>query len=205
MPNRQRPNLKLFEKGASKKALKPGSGALEIIDGLKNCDGWGKYDRQAGFKDGKLHLPGINFLVRLQDLKELTRPDNPTPYMVEFVHIGQSSYLHLVKKPPREVLKAISQKGAGHYTATNDIGPFLDTLDVTPPKPTAPKPPAKKANPVPEQAPAKTPKQLAEEELSKVIKTAKVGSPEYKIAIAKRDAMRTLDIVRERAKKGPKS
>jgi len=193
------------KKTNSERPVKIGGAARDIIEKLKKNGGWGKYDQQAGFKGGKVFLPGILLSIRLQDLKELTRPENSTPYMVEFVHVGKEAFLHLVDKPPQYVLDAIVQKGAGHYTASNDIGPFLDTLDKTfPSKPVAKNPPAKKAKPDPEQVPAKTPKQLTEEALSKIIKTAKVGSPEYNNAQMKLLSMEVFDYIKMKLKIGRK-
>lgn len=139
------------KKADSERPVKIGGAARDLVEKLKKNGGWGKYDQQAGFKGGKVFLPGVLLSIRLQDLKELTRPENPTPYMVEVVHIGRSSYLHLVKKPPREILDAMATT---HYTASNDIRIFTETpAKASPSTPVAKKPPAKKAN----KAPAKKP------------------------------------------------
>ena len=67
-------------------APKLGSAAKAIVEKLKKNGGWGKFDRRAGFKNGKLILPGLRLSVHLRDIKELTHPRNPTPFMVEFVN-----------------------------------------------------------------------------------------------------------------------
>lgn len=139
------------KKAYSERTVKIGGAARDLVEKLKKNGGWGKYDQQAGFKGGKVFLPGIQLSVRLQDLKELTRPENPTSYMVEVVRIGQASYLHLVKKPPREILDAMA---ATNYTASNDIRTFAETLaKASPSTPVAKKPPAKKANKAPANKP----------------------------------------------------
>ena len=131
------------KKADSERPVKIGGAARDLVEKLKKNGGWGKYNQQAGFKGGKVFLPGIQLSVRLQDLKDLFRPDNPTPYMVEVVQIGPDTYLHLVKKPPREILDAMA---ATSYTASNDIGTFTEILaKALPSKPVAKKPPAKKA------------------------------------------------------------
>ena len=151
------------KKTDSERPVKIGGAARDIVEKLKKNGGWEKYDQQAGFKGGKVILPGIQLSIRLQDLKGLTRPDNPTSYMVEIVRIGSSNYLHLVKKPPLEILGAIIQRGAGHYTASNDIG-GTDTLDTAAPSnPVAPKTPTGRAKIVPQKPPAKKPEPVIEE------------------------------------------
>lgn len=149
------------KKPGSERPVKIGGAARDIIEKLKKNGGWGKYDQQAGFKGGKVILPGIQLSIRLQDLKELTLPDNPTPYMVEFVHIGRSSYLHLVKKPPLEILEAMS---ATPYSASNDIGVVMEALSKTlPSKPVAKTPPARKARKARPKPPARKPEPAIEE------------------------------------------
>ena len=139
------------KKADSERPVKIGGAAKDLVEKLKKNGGWGKYDQQAGFKGGKVFLPGIQLSIRLQDLKELTRPENPTPYMVEVVRIGQASYLHLVKKPPREILDAMATT---NYTASNDIRTFTETLaKASPSTPVAKKPPAKKAKKSPAAKP----------------------------------------------------
>ena len=149
------------KKADSERPVKIGGAARDIVEKLKKNGGWGKYDQQAGFKGGKVFLPGILLSVQLQDLKDLSRPDNPTSYMVEIVHIGRSSYLHLVKKPPREILEAMASGGKGNYTSTNDISSLMDTV-IEPPKPAVKKPPAKKAKNVPAKKPMSPVDQLAD-------------------------------------------
>lgn len=178
------------KKADSERPVKIGGAAKDLVEKLKKNGGWGKYDQQAGFKGGKVFLPGIQLSIRLQDLKELTRPENPTPYMVEVVRIGRSSYLHLVKKPPLEILEAIIQRGAGHYTASNDIG-GMDALDTAAPSnPVAPKTPAKKAKEVPQKHPANKPEPAV-----------KLTPEQQRIATAKKTAAIALELVAARSKK----
>lgn len=106
---------------------KLGSAAKAIVEKLRKNGGWGKFDRKAGFINGKLILPGLMLNIRLQDLKELSHPSNPTPFLIEFVRIGQDDYLRVVSKPPSEARNALDADGKWTYEATNDIRPLLDT------------------------------------------------------------------------------
>ena len=178
------------KKANSQRPVKIGGAARDIVEKLKKNGGWGKYDQQAGFKGGKVFLPGIQLSIRLQDLKELVRPENPTSYMVEVVRIGPSNYLHLVKKPPQDVLDAIIQRGAGYYTASNDIG-GMDALDtVTPSNPVAPKTPARKARKAPQKPSAKKPEPSVE-----------LTPKQQQIAFAKKTSAIVRELITARAKK----
>ncbi len=119
----------------------------KFIEAMKKNGGWVKYGEMPSFRDGTTHLP-FNLLVHIKDLKQLAYPDNPTPYMVEVVHVGRSFFLHLVKKPPEEVLDVMS---TASYSASNDIRGIMEALSKALPS----KPATKKAKPVPAQAPAK--------------------------------------------------
>lgn len=107
-------------------APKLGSAAKAIVEKLKKNGGWGKFDRRAGFKNGKLILPGLRLSVHLRDIKELTHPRNPTPFMVEFVRIGHDDFLHLVAKPPRRIINALDAARRCSYEASNDIWPLIE-------------------------------------------------------------------------------
>ena len=169
--------------------------------------------KKGKFSPDKLTLMGedgsmaITMLLKaFEIISSPMHPDNNWRSVVETMSVGKNIYYRLATHIPIPVMEYWKKHGHPPAHGWDFFDPNASLVGKSSGQPPpAPKTPAKKAKPVPEQAPAKTPKQLAEEELSKVIKTAKVGSPEYKIAIAKRDAMRTLDIVRERAKKGPKS
>ena len=122
----------------------------KFIEAMEKNGGWIKYKEMPSFRDGITHLP-FNLLLHVRDLKQLASPDNPTPYMVEVVRIGHTSYLHLVKKPPRDVLDAMATTP---YSASNDISEIIEALSIAlPPKPAAKKPPAKKSEPAIEQTP----------------------------------------------------
>lgn len=149
------------KKAESERPVKIGGAARDIVEKLKKNGGWAKYDQQAGFKGGKVILPGIQLSFRLQDLKDLSHPDNPTPYMVEVVRIGHTSYLHLVKKPPRDVLDAMATTP---YSASNDISEVMEALSkALPSKPAAKTPPARKARKAPRKPSAKKPEPTIEE------------------------------------------
>lgn len=133
----------------------------KFIEAMKKNGGWVKYDEMPSFRDGTTYLP-FNLLLHIKDLKQLAYPDNPTPYMVEVVHIGHSRFLHLVKKPPQAVLDAMS---IAPYSASNDIGAVMEALSkALPSKPSARKPPPKKAG----KAPAKKAKKPPAKKVRKV-------------------------------------
>ena len=121
---------------------------------MEKNGGWIKYKEMPSFRDGITHLP-FNLLLHVRDLKQLASPDNPTPYMVEVVRIGDTSYLHLVKKPPRDVLDAMAKTP---YSASNDISEVMEALSkALPSKPVTKKPPARKARKAPRKHSVKKP------------------------------------------------
>ena len=83
----------------------------------------------AGFKDGKIHLPGIRFAILMRTLDSLSRPDNPSPFMIEYVRAGETIFLHLVKKPPQMVLDAMARDDSGNYSSSNDVSQLLEGMD----------------------------------------------------------------------------
>ena len=113
----------------AKKTPEAGSGAQRIIEELEKQGGWGEYDKLPGFSDGKIRLPGIRFAMMMKSLGDLTRPDNPSPYMIEYVRVGNTIFLHLVEKPPQMVLDAMARDGSGNYSSSNDVSRLLEGLD----------------------------------------------------------------------------
>ena len=112
----------------AKKIPEAGSGAQRIIEELKKQGGWSEYDKLPGFSDGKIRLPGIRFAILMKTLDSLTRPDNPSPYMIEYVRVGKTIFLHLVEKPPKAVLDAMAREGVGNYSSSNDISQMVEGL-----------------------------------------------------------------------------
>ena len=102
--------------------------AWEIIREIEENGRWKQFDKMASFHDGKLHLPGTVFLAKMHALSTLARPDNPSHYMIEYVKVGKTIFLHLVEKPPREVLEAMARDGLGNYSSSNDISRLLEEL-----------------------------------------------------------------------------
>jgi hypothetical protein len=132
----------------------------KFIEAMEKNGGWIKYKEMPSFRDGITHLP-FNLLLHVRDLQQLASPDNPTPYMVEVVRIGHTSYLHLVKKPPRDVLDAMATTP---YSASNDISEVMEALSKSfPSKPAAKTPPAGKARKALLKPSAKKPEPAIEE------------------------------------------
>ena len=102
--------------------------AWEIIREIEENERWKQFDKMASFHDGKLHLPGAVFLAKMHVLSALVRPDNPSPYMIEYVRVGKTIFLHLVEKPPREVLEAMVREGVDNYSSSNDISQMVEGL-----------------------------------------------------------------------------
>lgn len=180
------------------------SAMRRILEQAEKNKGLIKVNNTASY-DGK----GISLSDLVSCLHILTDPthrENRWSCLVEMVKYDDDIYLRLVPSIPLEVKVKWEATGKPpKQMVSNDAGFILETLkQALPPKPAAKTPPARKANPVPEQAPAKTPEQLAEEALSRVIETAEVGSPEYNRAVAKRTAMRFKDVLDEKIKKGHK-
>ena len=128
MSDRQKPKSVSGKLRKGKETTTIGSGARTIIEELKKGNGWGEFGKMAGFENGKIILPGVVFAMRLQVLGELSRPDNPSPYMIEYVRVGKTIFLRLVEKPPREVLEAMVREGVDNYSSSNDISSLIEGL-----------------------------------------------------------------------------
>ena len=128
MSDRQKPKSVSEKLRKGKEITTIGSGARTIIEELKKGNGWGEFGKMAGFENGKIILPGVVFAMRLQVLGELSRPDNPSPYMIEYVRVGKTIFLRLVEKPPREVLEAMVREGVDNYSSSNDISQMVEGL-----------------------------------------------------------------------------
>ena len=129
MSDRQKPKSVPRKLRKGKEPAIIGSGAMAVIEELKKGNGWGEFNKMAGFEDGKIRLPGIRFAMMMKSLGDLTRPDNPSPYMIEYVRVGNTIFLHLVEKPPQMVLDAMARDGSGNYSSSNDVSRLLEGLD----------------------------------------------------------------------------
>ena len=184
MPKRSKRDLHSSHTENDIKPPELGNAAWDIIREIQEHGHWKRHDKMVCFRDGKMHNPGAVYFVKMQALSDLSRPENPTPYMVELVRIGPEIYLHLVNKPPQNILDAMAMDGTRNYTSTNDISSLLGNSD-EPPKPAAKKTPPKKPRPSakkPEPAVEQTPQQ-------------------QQIAFAKKISAIALELVAARTKK----
>ena len=129
MSDRQKPKSVPGKLHKGKETAIIGSGARGVIEELKKGNGWGEFGKMAGFEDGKIRLPGIRFAMLMKALGDLARPDNPSPFMIEYVRVGKTIFLHLTEKPPQEVLDAMAREGSGNYSSSNDISRLLEGID----------------------------------------------------------------------------
>lgn len=128
MSDRQKPQSVSGKLRKGKETATIGSGAKAIIEELKKGNGWGEFGKMAGFENGKIVLPGIVFAIRLQVLGDLSRPDNPSPFMIEYVRVGKTVFLHLIEKPPQEIMDAMAKEGVANYSSSNDIASLVEGL-----------------------------------------------------------------------------
>lgn len=125
--NKQVPTTSSKDTRREERSHAPGTAAAKLIEELTKHGRWKSIDRMASFSGGTIHLPGA-LLLALEILTDPEHPDNDTPFMVEFVRMGQTTFLHLVEKPPREVLALMSQGQSVRYESSNSIAMLSNSL-----------------------------------------------------------------------------